>query len=294
MLKKLKTIIANIIYFFYKRNLKNLKILNTEETINKILTENVSISRFGDGEFNWLLNENTVENNFQDNDPILSKRLKEVLTNKNEKLLICLPYALKDQSIYTKNTRTFWRKTVIKKWRKIKKYINKDVVYGDSLLTRCYRNMDDKNNSKTTFENLKKIWNGKNIIIIEGRYSRLGVANDLFNNAKSVKRILCPEKNAFAKYDEILDVALKQDENSLFLLALGPTATVLAYDLVQSRRRALDIGHIDIEYEWFKMKTDKIIPIKGKYVNEAFDKNVDYNEEISDPNYKKSIIYVVK
>ena len=61
--------------------------------------------------------------------------------------------------------------------------------------------MDDKNNSKTTFENLKKIWNGKNIIIIEGRYSRLGVANDLFNNAKSEKRILCPEKNAFAKYD---------------------------------------------------------------------------------------------
>jgi len=42
------------------------------------------------------------------------------------------------------------------------------------------------------FKKLKKIWDGKDIIIIESEKSRLGVGNDLFDNTKSIKRILCP------------------------------------------------------------------------------------------------------
>ena len=40
-------------------------------------------------------------------------------------------------------------------------------------------------------------------------------------------------------------------KDKLFILALGPMATVLAYDLARLGYRALDLGHIDIEYEWF-------------------------------------------
>lgn len=32
----------------------------------------------------------------------------------------------------------------------------------------------------------------------------MGVGKDLYENAKSVKRIICPTNNAFDKYDEIL------------------------------------------------------------------------------------------
>ena len=39
----------------------------------------------------------------------------------------------------------------------------------------------------------------------------------------------------------------------LILLALGPTATVMAYNLAQKGYQAIDIGHIDIEYEWYRM-----------------------------------------
>ena len=38
------------------------------------------------------------------------------------------------------------------------------------------------------------------------------------------------------------------------LIALGPTATILAYDLAEKGVQALDVGHIDIEYEWFLRK----------------------------------------
>lgn len=45
-----------------------------------------------------------------------------------------------------------------------------------------------------------------------------------------MKRILCPSKNAFSKYDEILNNCISCDKESLFIIALGPTATVFAYD----------------------------------------------------------------
>jgi hypothetical protein len=49
------------------------------------------------------------------------------------------------------------------------------------------------------------------------------------------------------------DVKLS-DKNILILISLGPTATVLAYDLAKLGYWAIDIGHIDNEYEWLKLE----------------------------------------
>jgi len=84
--------------------------------------------------------------------------------------------------------------------------------------------------------------------------SRLGVGNDLFNNTRSILRIICPSKNAYSKYSEILRIVKKQEKSKAVLIALGPTATVLAYDLTIAGYHAVDIGHIDIEYEWYLNK----------------------------------------
>mgnify|MGYP000128627122 CR=1 FL=1 len=45
----------------------------------------------------------------------------------------------------------------------------------------------------------------------------------------------------------------KLEKTALFLIALGPTATVLAYDLFKSGYQAIDAGHVDVEYEWWRM-----------------------------------------
>ena len=51
-------------------------------------------------------------------------------------------------------------------------------------------------------------------------------------------------------------------------MAIGPTATVLAADFSKSSIQTIDIGNIDIEYEWFLHNaTDRII-IDGKFTNE--------------------------
>ena len=117
----------------------------------------------------------------------------------------------------------------------------------------------------------------------------MGIGNDLFDNVKSIKRILCPAKNAFDKYDAILAECEKQSKDKLFLIALGPTATVLAYDLANLGYWALDVGHIDICYEW-KLRGGKgKVAIPGKYTNEAAGGRENI-EDCTDPDYLNSII----
>ena len=134
---------------------------------------------------------------------------------------------------------------------------------------------------------MKSIWDKRDVVIIEGEQSRLGVGNNLFDNMKSIQRILCPTKNAFNKYNYILDEAKTLSKDKLILIALGPTATVLAYDLNKLGYQAIDVGHVDIEYEWFLMKATEKVKLQNKYVNEGKgniniidEKDISYNEQI--------------
>ena len=70
---------------------------------------------------------------------------------------------------------------------------------------------------------------------------------------------------------------------------MGPTATVLAYDLSMHGIQALDIGHIDIEYEWYLKKDRTHQRIDGKYVSEAVGGDIVTNLEC--PDYDNQIVY---
>ena len=66
----------------------------------------------------------------------------------------------------------------------------------------------------------------------------------------------------------------------------------MAYDLARAGFQAIDIGHIDIEYEWYLMKATDKVPIKYKYVNEALGgKHV---RDTNDSKYLSQIIGVIK
>ena len=72
----------------------------------------------------------------------------------------------------------------------------------------------------------------------------------------------------------------------LFLIALGPTATALAYDLFKAGYQAIDIGHVDVEYEWWRMGARRKVKLERKYVNEVPNGNLvadageEYNKQI--------------
>jgi glycosyltransferase family protein len=165
--------------------------------------------------------------------------------------------------------------------------------YYSSMISRFYIEYKDKSKIPYYIKKLKQIWDKKDILIIEGEMSRLGVGNDLFNNSKSIKRILCPAINAFNVYEKIISQAKKIDKSNLILLALGPTSSVLAYDLYKIGYQVIDVGHIDIEYEWFLRKAKKKIQIENKYVNEAYGNKFKFGK-VKDKNYYKEIICRIK
>ena len=90
-------------------------------------------------------------------------------------------------------------------------------------------------------------------------------------------------------YNKILNESLKLDKNKLILLALGPTATVLAFYLYKEGYHVVDVGHIDIEYEWYLRNGTTKIKIQNKYVNEANDGNKNI-QNINDKEYLNQII----
>ena len=144
-------------------------------------------------------------------------------------------------------------------------------LYYNAFITRPYMRYKNKSNVDLIFKKLKSIWNDRDIIIIEGEHTRLGCGNDLFDNVKSIRRILGPARNAFDKYDEILTNTLNaiQSKDTLILASLGATATVLTYDLAKHGYQAIDTGHVDIEYEWMLKGVKKKTIVVGKYVNEV-------------------------
>ena len=265
-----------------------LNILNDEKTINEIISKNKSIVRFGDGEFKWIIG--AKQESFQTYSEELANKLAQILQSTNDnKILICIPEGLKKVDDYTENSQIFWKNFVRWYGKNIIEYLDKDYNYGNTNFTRWYIEYNNKSNMNEKIKRLKDIWDKKEIVIIEGNDTKLGVGNDLFNNYKKIERILAPSKNAFYKYEKILVEAKKIKKNKLIIIALGPTATILAYDLAQLGYQAIDKGHIDIEYEWYLRKATKKIPIPGKYVNEAggIDKSKDFNDNIE---YQNSII----
>ena len=261
-------------------------IKSTDETLDKILLEHCSVSRYGDGELNLIRKKG---NGFCHYNSSLSERLQEVLISKLPNHIVCLPQALVSQENLNLRTKVFWMAYFTKAYDVFARYIKSEWVYYDASFTRFYFAYKNKNVCKGYLKKIKGIWGGRNVLLIEGEYSRLGVNNDLFRDVCSLQRVLCPAKNAYEKYDDILNAAVKYGQDKLILVALGQTATVLSYDLAKAGYWAIDIGHVDVEYEWFLRGAKDKIQIEGKYVNEAKD-NTSFAVEIQNENYERSII----
>ena len=258
-----------------------------ENTISQIINEGKSMCRFGDGEFSLIAGEQ--RHRFHAPSPKLTKRLLEVLHSDNPDILICIQDMYGDLSQYNMDGKYNIRLYLTNEVRR-QHYALLDMNrhYHNTHITRPYAMYADNHTSapRERFAALKKIWDNRKLLIIEGEKTRMGIGNDLFDNAADIIRILGPAESAFDRYDDILAEALKQEKDRLVLIALGAAATVLAYDLANAGFQALDIGHIDIEYEW--MRAGGKVTIHNKYVNEVTDGYM--VKDIHNPVYESQII----
>ena len=243
------------------------KIASVEQTIDYICTHRISISRFGDGEIKIVSGKDLA---FQHCSSDIRNRMIEVLSVPIQNHIVCLPDIFSSLDKYEKDAALHW-KLHLAYYRKFwYKYINRNQQFYNAFISRLYMMFNDKANVGLYFKKIKELWQSKDVLLIEGEKSRLGVGNDLFDNVHSISRILGPNREAFDIYSTIIEEVKKFNaEDYIVLLALGPTATIMAYDLAKLGYQAIDIGHIDVEYEWFRMKVTKKVPVKNKFVNEA-------------------------
>ena len=192
---------------------------------------------------------------------------------------------------YSDKVKRYWIYFYKKYKLRLRQLLNKHKIYYNACITRYYEPNGNKSNIQHYINKFKKIWNNRNILIIEGKQTRLGIGNDLFNNSKSIKRIICPAENAFNAYEKILEYIkiLNLDDDILILVSLGPTATVLAYDIFKLGKQVIDFGHFDLEYEYFLRNATKVMKIPFKYVNEAVGGNKNISQ-VTDQNYFNQII----
>ncbi len=266
------------------------KIKSIEKTLDKIINDKCSISRFGDGEFSCMRGSRIA---YHDPSKELAERLKEVLSSDLPNLLIGLPDCFGSLDCYVPYTIKFWRKYMSKKRQKTYSYLDMNRSYYNAFFNRYYLNFNKTGEYYqiccTYFKKLKEIWKNRDIILFESQEARLGVDNDILDGAKSISRIVfCPVKNAFNKYDQILSAFNDISPDKLILIALGPTATVLAYDLCKKGYQAIDIGHISEEYECFLRKET---PLELKSM--GHDSKMKHASNPDDPEYKRQIIKTI-
>jgi len=272
-LKILKNFKKNIYWRINKYSLSKSKdlryiIKSRIETMDRLL-EGYSISRYGDGELSLIYKKKKNGINYQEHNDEMRKRLAEILKSDIENHIVGIPGPLIKVDDLILGEAYFWSKYYYTNKKNLDKYLSKTKVYYDQMISRFYLPYTDKSDCEIIVKKLKQLFKDRDVLIVEGENTRFGLGNELLLLARTVKRILCPPKNAYKIYNKILDRVKKEDKKQLILLALGPTATILAYDLAKEGYQAVDIGHMDIEYEWYLRKTDRKIDIENKAVNEV-------------------------
>ena len=294
----LKYLIVNILAYicFGARNvlkLNTIKIHNVDETIEKLINTNKNLIRYGDGEI-AIIRGKSIK--FQEYNSGLQKELIEILESQNEDYILCIPdvFTFKSLSQYKPYEKAAWIRETLFSYPIYRKHIKRDDLYN-SLVSRLYLPFNDPYEKiKKRFDIIKNVWRSKNVLIVEGIHSRLGIGNDLFDDCSSIKRILCPNKNAY-DYIKVIEKEVESFvvENSSFIVivALGPTAKALVYRLTLNHVKAYDFGHIDIEYEWFLKRVERKTAIQGKEINEVTNNENDFR--CKDEKYMEQIITTI-
>ena len=90
--------VYDIIHMKFIKNKKPLSVMSIEDTLKLIIEKELSVTRYGDGEL--LMMADQMNESFQDYDPFIAQKLKQVLKSKRDDLLICIPDVFNDMSQY--------------------------------------------------------------------------------------------------------------------------------------------------------------------------------------------------
>lgn len=260
MKRWIKDILAGIDYSLYRLGLKkcNIKVHTVDETIDELIRTNKSMVRFGDGEFTMIRGRSLK---LQEVSPEIVEGLKRIAGYQYEDMIVTIPDIFDDLSIYRKESRQFWKDHLLFSRKVYEKYCNVNKEYYNTCISRFYYTLADKSKCAHWIEKIKQIWKDKDVVVVEGERTHNGVGNDLLDMARSVERIIGPASNAYERLDEIFECCTWYPKDRVFLISLGAAAKPLTEKLFLAGYRALDIGNLDMEYEWYLHRVTRKEPI---------------------------------
>lgn len=231
--------------------LKKPKIKNSADTIEALIKYRASFCRFGDGEFSLLNGEGIA---FQKANSELARRLYQIIRSEDENIFIGIPYCyFSSVGQLREFPKNFIRTWVARNREYIAGLTIPDRQYYDTACTQLYA-LYENYDFGTYFERIKEVWRNRDITIICGNTVFNKIAVNIFDCANSIEYQYAPSLNAFEVYEDLLVKAKQIDKGRLIVIILGPTATVLAYDLAKLGYQALDFGHIAKDYDFYIKK----------------------------------------
>ncbi|MDE5932348.1 MAG: GT-D fold domain-containing protein [Lachnospiraceae bacterium] len=288
MKKLIKKILAQITYLFYRLKLGkcNVKVMSVDKMIEELGSTTKSLVRFGDSDMTIVWGRSVF---YQQASPEMIEGLRRILRYDHDDLMVSIPDIFGDLNIYRKESKAFWMEHLFFCRKVYKKYCNPNREYCNTSFTRFYYPLADKSQCGRQIEAIRQLWKDRDIVVVEGEKTHNGVGNDLLDTAKSVERIIGPSAQAYDKVDEIFACCKEYPKDRLFLLSLGIGAKFLAERLFLDGYRVLDIGNLDMEYEWYlrgaKYK-EKLA--KHEVVGEEANQKAGYQEYLA--QIKKKII----
>jgi len=286
MKRKIKDILAAVVYFLYEKGIlhNTIRVHSIDETLDELIKTEKSMVRFGDGEILMIKGGSLV---LQKASPEIGEGLSEILGYQYDDLMVTIPDIFVSLSEHRKESRQFWRDHLLFCRKVYRRYCNPDRIYGSTFLSRCYYFVEDKKDCGRWFAKVRKIWENKEIVVVEGSRTHNGVGNDLLDPAAGVERIICPPSDAYGALDRILAACEQFDKSKMFLISAGVAAKFLALELFRKGYRVVDIGNLDMEYEWFLRKADRKIPLeKHEIVEEEANRAAGYDTYLQQIKYR--------
>lgn len=233
----------------HPRNIK-IKILNSEETIDKLMTDPKSFYRYGDGEIEIMLGGAAGTQSY---DPDLARLLREALADASIDAYIGIGYDYFCFDIW--NNTEFSNRFYLEKGDKYREFYiqncNEQITYIDTGFSQRYFNLN-KEELENWFNKLKSLFKKKRITLFMGEAAYNNLDYYVFEDAEAIEFIPCKSKDAFLDYDKILTLARSRPKNEIICLAIGATAKVVAYTLTKEGYLCYDIGHMPKDYDSYR------------------------------------------
>lgn len=208
-----------------------------EDTIRHIIEHRSSICRFGDGEFKLIIGER--HKSFQDVNEQLNARLLEVLHSNDPNILVGIHPVRNFEGL-----GRIWQKFIIRIGDEVLNLLDLNRSYPSMGAFRVLPDTD-KQAFIDRIQLIKQIWQDRKIVFVVGKNSRFTYEEELFDNAASIDYVYGPAKNAFLKYDNLLNEVRRYNKDTYLIMPiLGPTATIMAYDLAKEGYQAIDFGQM--------------------------------------------------